>query len=1058
MENRNFAKLSSLEDLELYDVTSDFSLENSGDEEESSETSVHDQAVDEVRTAEQFIHKEYLGDLRSAGVKKLTDTEKTFQSIRLYRVKKIIYDCEEDPADKLLSVYNALLRFSQNIILLVKGDKTGVELYIGVRSVQNTAVAGDILKSACIANFPGSVLLPVDSEQTEQILSCNSPEKSVAILSTVPAERNKEKNNAVFAQGLEKFIDTMRGHSYLCQLIVSPIPDKELSNRKQGLEELYSALFPYSRRTMSHGHNDGVSITNGITESISNSISRGISLSTGSSQTNTEGTSEGSNIGASMIVSFGFNRGRNESYSDTKDKSRTTDEHTDESKSKSVQHTSGTTKSVTDNLTIELKNKSVDMMLEVLGKHIERIEDGFSYGMWECAAYFIAPTVTECAMAAGSFKSLMAGDDSGIERSYTNYFDPALPTTAVILESLQYGLHPQFEIDNYLQKGESICIRPASLVTGKELPLFMGLPRKSVNGVTVMKMAAFGRNISTNVGMSERQIRIGNVHFMNYDDEKVPAVLDAESLTAHCFITGSTGSGKSNTVYRLLDCLNALEKKVSFLVIEPAKGEYRREFGGMKDINIFTTNPFEEQLLKLNPFYFNPGIHILEHLDRLVEIFNACWEMYAAMPAILKDALERAYINKGWDMINSLPRNPAAPEYPTFVDLLEQLPCVINESSYSADAKGDYKGALITRVQSLTNGIYGQIFCDTVEIDEQTLFDSNTIVDLSRVGSSETKSLLMGILVLKLSEYRMATAKGVNQSLHHVTVLEEAHNLLKNTRNMQSAPGSTIVAKSVEMITSCIAEMRTYGEGFIIVDQSPTSVDISAIKNTNTKIVMRLPDKEDCEIAGNSLALEEEQTAELPRLETGVAVVMQNNWAEAVLCKIDKAEHDIPDRTGKVDVAQLMQFRSMVANGVVDAFIHETGYRENRILEQIDLFDINIAKKKEMKRYITTLAHRLQNTRDVVVKQKAIGSSLIKILGFEDAFRMAEKEIRWTEDKTYAQESVEKWQDVLIDHLCRQVEGEARNRKRMFQYMLFAQDSESKRIDYGYLYRKIYAR
>ena len=37
----------------------------------------------------------------------------------------------------------------------------------------------------------------------------------------------------------------------------------------------------------------------------------------------------------------------------------------------------------------------------------------------------------------------------------------------------------------------------------------------------------------------------------------------------------------------------------------------------------------------------------------------------------------------------------------------------------------------------------------------------NVIIDLSRVGSSETKSLIMGMLVLKLQEHRMSEATGI---------------------------------------------------------------------------------------------------------------------------------------------------------------------------------------------------------------------------------------------------------------------------------------------------------
>ena len=61
-------------------------------------------------------------------------------------------------------------------------------------------------------------------------------------------------------------------------------------------------------------------------------------------------------------------------------------------------------------------------------------------------------------------------------------------------------------------------------------------------------------------------------------------------------------------------------------------------------------------------------------------------------------------------------------------------------------------------------------------------------------------------------------------------MLEEAHNLLKRTSKEQNQEGANMVGKSVEMISNSINEMRTYGEGFIIIDQSPMAVDSSAIE------------------------------------------------------------------------------------------------------------------------------------------------------------------------------------------------------------------------------------
>ena len=258
--------------------------------------------------------------------------------------------------------------------------------------------------------------------------------------------------------------------------------------------------------------------------------------------------------------------------------------------------------------------------------------------------------------------------------------------------------------------------------------------------------------------------------------------------------------------------------------------------------------------------------------------------MYAAMPAALKEAVERAYISAGWDLDLSVCMIEER-IYPCFKDVLRELRNVIRESDYSQEVKDNYTGSLITRVKSLTNGLNGRIFVSN-EIESRKLFDENTIVDLSRVGSSETKSMIMGILTIRLQEYRMAQG-GMNESLKHVTVLEEAHNLLKRTSTEQSDESSNLTGKSVEMLSNAIAEMRTYGEGFVIVDQAPGLMDLAAVRNTNTKIILRLPDASDRELVGKSVGLNDAQIEELTKLPTGVTVAYLNDWIEPVLCKVD---------------------------------------------------------------------------------------------------------------------------------------------------------------------------
>ena len=363
--------------------------------------------------------------------------------------------------------------------------------------------------------------------------------------------------------------------------------------------------------------------------------------------------------------------------------------------------------------------------------------------------------------------------------------------------------------------------------------------------------------------------------------------------------------------------------------------------GQNDNVTVYGTNPLknDSELLRINPFSFPVGeIHILEHLDRLVEIFNVCWPMYAAMPAILKDAIERAYVCAGWDLIKS--ENKYSNElFPTFKDLMIQIKQVLDESEYSNDNKGDYTGALVTRIKSLTNGINGLIF-QSDEIAPAKLFDENVVVDLSRVGSSETKSLIMGILVLKLQEHRMMNAKP-DSDLTHVTVLEEAHNLLRRTSTEQSSESSNLLGKSVEMLSNAIAEMRTYGEGFIIADQSPGLLDMSVIRNTNTKIIMRLPDYSDRELVGKAAGLNDNQVVECARLEKGVAAITQSDWVEPVLCKIGLYK---PSNTTNI-VEKSKAIYSVENNGaiklkVLDYIINRELHRKIERLDLLKLKDL----------------------------------------------------------------------------------------------------------------------
>ena len=553
-----------------------------------------------------------------------------------------------------------------------------------------------------------------------------------------------------------------------------------------------------------------------------------------------------------------------------------------------------------DALTQNFVNYDVKNTLELIEKQIKRVEQSTALGMWDFSAYFMSESPIIANNTAHMYLALTQGENSYLSQSAVNlweYREERKDDIANIMDFIRRLQHPEFELDitpddpsfdqDWLMYPPHVNATVS--LTGRELAYSLNLPKKSVSGLPVLESVAFGREVQKFTPPSEKTPKTliaGNVYHMRKEDKNIRVKLDMDSLCAHTFITGSTGTGKSNFIYNLLEQI--YEEDKHFLVIEPAKGEYKNVLGGFDDVSVYGTNPMYTELLHINPFSFPKHINVLEHIDRLVEIFNACWPMYAAMPAVLKDAIERVYKDKGWIF-----SNPAyySDEFPTFADLIKVLPVIMSESLYSADTKSDYSGALITRVKSLTNGINGEIFCSTKEISNEVLFDRNVIVDISRVGSVETKSLIMGILIMKLQEYRMQPDK-MNESLQHITVLEEAHNLLRRTSFAQAQESSNLQGKSVEMLTNAIAEMRTYGEGFIIADQAPDMLDEAVIRNTNTKIIFRLPDEHDCELVGKSIALTNVQIKELAKLPAFVAVIHQNDWIEAVLCKSEKYDKE----------------------------------------------------------------------------------------------------------------------------------------------------------------------
>ena len=956
------------------------------------------------QVADVYLNRSYLEKFSSAPIisadRYVLDTSK----LCLIEISKLVFDTNEKFTDKLMSVYSALHSLESSLALIIDSDGEKIRFYMGIRSEKNSSIAGDVLESTLKGNFPGIVYKSKDIDGIQDLITDIQAKKtkSLASVSIVPSMRDDNQNMDTFIQGIEKFIDTMNGKIYTMLCLASPLNRQDMEKRKHGYEELCSALTPHAKLSVAYGENESLAVNKSISTSFSKSVNRSISNSNTSSSSKSSGTNSGTSSGSSYSGSFsgqgssfgwggssGYSNGSFDSYTSGNSFTQSVSDSEGSSSTDGISEGRTDTTGSSKTVTLNFENIGVNNLIQRARAQLERFKMCESFGMWEFCSYFMSRDIHVTALAGNAYKALMTGKESDVESAHFNIWSlNQEEEIKKITDNILHFVHPKAEIPAIGGEYSKQIVTPTNLVSGNELPLVMGLPKKSVSGLAVVGMAEFGRSVVYENKEPVRKMEFGNIYHMGVV-EKSRVVMDIDLLASHCFITGSSGSGKSYATYELLEQL--IQNDIKIMIIEPAKGEYKQIFGGLKGIKIFTTDSNSYRILKINPFQFPDNIHLLSHIEQLLQIFNASWPLYAAMPAILKQAVVDSYVRCGWDVQNSIwIPGICDHKYPVFADILDILPDIINTSDYSSDSKGDYKGALLTRVQSMTVGINGVIFKNSEGIDDSLLFDSNVVIDLSELGSDEAIALLMGVLIMKLNEYRKAQRKenpklALNAQLHHVTVLEEAHNLLKRTSKEQNQEGANMVGKSVEMISNSIKEMRTYGEGFVIIDQSPMAVDSSAIENTSTKIIMNTPARDACQELGSALSLNDEQTRELSRLNVGVAAVFQKGWLSPVLMKVDKWDNRYNIQVEATNPADLRVTKGQLLT-VLNEQKKEKHFAPMRLRTVTRSSGIPIDKKRELDDILRSYNDKFPI--NIPFDKYYYGNLLLELTGCEQLFRV----------------------------------------------------------------------
>lgn len=953
---------------------------------ETSEIAVEEMTMENrLAIIEDGIRKKYLTRLTEMQIVPaghlLPLEEDLIQNIRLYHVTEMVYEKGEPVTDKFTTVFNTLSTYNATVFIIMDSDGRKTDFYVGVRNTEkneslkrSTVTIGDTLRNTLIGHFPGMKIERKDRRDISVLSEKIRHQQNVASVSVVGDNKSTVvRPNEQFVQGIEKLALAMSGRQFIGIILAESQSSQMVQMLRKEYQDLYTKLSPLQKlqlsentsnttsRSKSFAEMDGkqrAALLGGVLTSLGGVIGGAIA----GAPIKTVGLAAGAMVGGQIAGQLG-------GFINTLAPS--------EQQSESYSTSTSTT----------TENKAITDMLQMLDDSLKRTREFDSYGMWNIAAYFLSDDMSAAEIAASNYRSLMNGENSGREVSAINSWRSNNPETLGdyydLTSYLSRFLHPQFYYGN---NGEySVLTNATTTITGKELGLHMELPRATVSGLPVIEHAEFGKEVTTyhlfskdEENRPEERMTLGRVFDLGQITNKI-VELDNKSLNMHTFITGSTGSGKSNTVYQMLSELH--QDRIPFLVVEPAKGEYKDVFGHWSDVNVYSTNPSVAELVNINPFRFPKSIHVLEHIDGLVEIFSVCWPMYDAMPAFFKEAILRSYEEVGWDLGSSTYEG-VDPEFPDFEILSDKLNELIEGSDYASDIKSNYRGALITRVKSLTVGLNKFIFT-AEQTPYQKLFDENCILDISRIKSTETKALIMGLIVYILNEYRVDQKTENNNGLKHVTVLEEAHNLLKNTAG---GGESALIGKSVEMLTQTIAEIRTYGEGFIIVDQSPSSVDIAAIKNTNTKIVLRTPEANDREAVGRSIGLTADQVNEIAKLPSGVAVVYQNDWVAPVLTMIDKAgvvEKPYVARN-KTTIRTMNSARTLIIRMLMQPWIGKKKISEQGLLDSLKVLTISRDSKREIRTLIDsyTLCNGLLvwKTQDMFRLQRLVQD----VLGFQD--------------------------------------------------------------------------
>lgn len=812
----------------------------------------------------------------------------------MYFVKMRSITFEEDAPrqEALANVLSAMRIPCINFVYLIIGDKRQVSFYYGVtkdlyaqenKTPQNLKeIGGELLSKGVVGNFRGSSIEVVDEPNKHQLLQSLNAFKELCVLEGVPG---LNEDDGMDFQGVDRLVDVMLGDEFAFLVTARWLPIDKVVQLENEVYSLYKKLAPLAKGTRQESKSEGVSTNFSETKGTNNSDA------SAKQQSEQKGTSESRTTGHNYGNKYdddstSTSKSGSENKSSTVGVSNTRTEGRSESRSDSK----GTNQGKSLSNSTEYVRKDVSEWMRFIDESLlPRIDYGKGKGVFTTAITMLANSEVVVRKLGNTTTSLFSGATGN--KLPLSYSKKVQPEQKVALLNMQV---PQGKYAQEISKDEMMARMTlsqftntkqsflANWLTVKELGIVAGLPQKEVVGLSLNEEVEFGLNCPQ-ITDAHNAIPLGSLVRSGVVQDGIKVELDRRNLSKHIFVCGVTGSGKTTTCMGLLKNSN-----MPFLVIEPAKTEYRILANSEKDVLVFTLGKDAVAPFRLNPLEFLPGETISSHVDMLMASITAAFDMEAAIPQVIESSLYECYKSYGWDVNtsrNSRFEDPFAPgvfSFPTLSDLIKITEKIVDKQGFSDRLKGDYLGSVKARLQGLVVGAKGAMLDTHRSVDFRTLIKRKVIIELENVKSVSEKSLIMGFILSSLNE-AIKSEFSQNHNFKHITLVEEAHRLLA-----KYAPGDSLNKKNgVEMFADMLAEIRKYGECLIIADQIPDKMTPEVLKNTNTKIVHKIFAQDDKDAIGNTMSLSQEQKSFLSNLSIGRAVVFSQGWDKSIQTQVD---------------------------------------------------------------------------------------------------------------------------------------------------------------------------